>query len=407
MTASASKSGREQRVPAPWGLASFVSKLIRSHKLTEPASPSSILLLIRSETGKEETRFRSGPGGGGGHSVCRNTPGGRKQCSCHSPPPPPAGEAGAQDDSAFMHMCLSGRNMLLPPNTTGVLLRRQRMKQILSDYEHLPQGPGELSRLTGAVFLNLIFWGAPGILCYVGAYVFITYGDSDHFFEDAHTLIPAVVIIAVGALLFIIGLIGCCATIRESRCGLATFVIILLLLFVTEVVVVLGYVYRAKVETEVDRSIQKVYRTYSGTNPDAASRAVDYVQRRLHCCGIHNYSDWENTDWFKETKNQSVPLSCCRETASSSNGSLAHPSNLYAEGCEALDVKKLQEIMMHVIWAALAFAAIQLLGMLCACIVLRRRSRDPAYELLITGGRTHRRKRKPQLFSLVLIWKVN
>ena len=64
--------------------------------------------------------------------------------------------------------------------------------------------------------------GAAGILCYVGAYVFITYDDYDHFFEDVYTLIPAVVIIAVGALLFIIGLIGCCATIRESRCGLAT-----------------------------------------------------------------------------------------------------------------------------------------------------------------------------------------
>ncbi|XP_008053600.2 tetraspanin-3 [Carlito syrichta] len=247
-----------------------------------------------------------------------------------------------------------------------------------------------LSDIKGFILLIdyfIKFWGAAGILCYVGAYVFITYDDYDHFFEDVYTLIPAVVIIAVGALLFIIGLIGCCATIRESRCGLATFVIILLLVFVTEVVVVvLGYVYRAKVENEVDRSIQKVYKTYNGTNPDAASRAIDYVQRQLHCCGIHNYSDWENTDWFKETKNQSVPLSCCRETASNCNGSLAHPSDLYAEGCEALVVKKLQEIMMHVIWAALAFAAIQLLGMLCACIVLCRRSRDPAYELLITGG---------------------
>ena len=52
--------------------------------------------------------------------------------------------------------------------------------------------------------------------------MFITYDDYDHFFEDVYTLIPAVVIIAVGALLFIIGLIGCCATVRESRCGLAT-----------------------------------------------------------------------------------------------------------------------------------------------------------------------------------------
>lgn len=66
-----------------------------------------------------------------------------------------------------------------------------------------------------------IIQAAAGILCYVGAYVFITYDDYDHFFEDVYTLIPAVTIIAVGGLLFIIGLIGCCATIRESRYGLA------------------------------------------------------------------------------------------------------------------------------------------------------------------------------------------
>lgn len=59
-------------------------------------------------------------------------------------------------------------------------------------------------------------------MCYIGAYVFITYDDYDHFFEDVYTLIPAIVIIAVGTLLFVIGLIGCCATIRESSCGLAT-----------------------------------------------------------------------------------------------------------------------------------------------------------------------------------------
>ncbi|XP_006831901.1 PREDICTED: tetraspanin-3-like [Chrysochloris asiatica] len=162
---------------------------------------------------------------------------------------------------------------------------------------------------------------------------------------------------------------------------------ILLLVFVTEVVVVvLGYIYRAKVENEVGRSIQRVYKTYNRTNPDAASRDIDYVQRQLHCSGIDNYLDWENTDWFKETKNQSVPLSFCRETTSSCNGSLAHPTDLYAEGWEALVVKKLQDIMMHGIWAALAFAALQLLGVLCTSIVLCRRSRDPAFELLITGG---------------------
>ncbi|CAM4522778.1 unnamed protein product [Leuciscus chuanchicus] len=169
---------------------------------------------------------------------------------------------------------------------------------------------------------------AAGILCYIGAYVFITYDDYDHFFEDIYTFIPAMVIVAVGTLLFVIGFIGCCATIRESRCGLVT----------------------------------------------------------LHCCGIHNYSDWMNTHWFIESKNNSVPVSCCKPTISNCTGTLMRPGDLYPEGCEVLVVKKLKDIMLYVILAALTFAAIQMLGLLCACVVLCRRGHDPAYELLVSTG---------------------
>ncbi|XP_061772965.1 tetraspanin-3-like isoform X1 [Nerophis ophidion] len=247
---------------------------------------------------------------------------------------------------------------------------------------------GVTSSKTVLVFLNLIFWAAAGILCYVGAYVFITFDDYDHFFEDVYTLIPAVVIIAAGALLFIIGLIGCCATVRESHCGLTAFVVILLLVFLTEVaVVVLGYVYRAKVEDDVNDTIQEVYNEYNGTNSNAQSRAIEYLQRQLECCGIHNYSDWQNTPWFKVSKNNRVPVSCCKANIGGvCTGSLAHPEDLYQEGCEVLVVKKLKEIMMYVICTAFTFSAIQILGMLSACVVLCRSRTDPAYQLLITGG---------------------
>lgn len=36
-----------------------------------------------------------------------------------------------------------------------------------------------------------------------------------------------------------------------------------------------------QVEDEVDHSIQKVYNEYNGTNSDAPSRAIDYVQRQV------------------------------------------------------------------------------------------------------------------------------
>lgn len=119
--------------------------------------------------------------------------------------------------------------------------------------------------------------------------------------------------------------------------------LILLLVFVTEVVVVvLGYIYRAKVsalssaeavfvkggvaapflwpevalldcwtvlfffwpkacdcyglnvallcylqvEDEVNKSIKTVYNEYNGTNTDAPSRAIDYVQRQVSVCFV-------------------------------------------------------------------------------------------------------------------------
>lgn len=36
-----------------------------------------------------------------------------------------------------------------------------------------------------------------------------------------------------------------------------------------------------QVEDQVNHSIQKVYNKYNGTNTDAPSRAIDYVQRQV------------------------------------------------------------------------------------------------------------------------------
>lgn len=116
-------------------------------------------------------------------------------------------------------------------------------------------------------------------------------------------------------------------------------------------------------EDDVNSSIKKVFDDYSGTNSNAQSRAIDYVQRQvrietlfyrlkffyrlivstiiltfqcflfsqLQCCGIHNYSDWQYTHWYQESKNNSVPMSCCKSNIGSCTGSLTHPESLYQE----------------------------------------------------------------------------
>lgn len=126
----------------------------------------------------------------------------------------------------------------------------------------------------------------------------------------------------------------------------------------------------SKVEDDVNSSIKKVFDDYSGTNSNAQSRAIDYVQRQvrietpywrwflffyhlivspiiltfqcflfsqLQCCGIHNYSDWQYTHWYQESKNNSVPMSCCKSNVGSCTGSLTHPENLYQEVKQSLN----------------------------------------------------------------------
>ncbi|NXL84966.1 TSN36 protein, partial [Alectura lathami] len=163
-------------------------------------------------------------------------------------------------------------------------------------------------------------------LSYVGGYVINTYKSYDNFLQDKYALLPAVIIICVAIVMFIIGLIGCCATCRESRVGLGLFLAIILVIFIAEVAAfVLAFVYREK-GRRVWGHHRQVYGKYDGKNPESA--VVDYLQEQLHCCGVKNYSDWTTTQWFNSTGNNSVPLSCCRQDVKNCTGRLDQPQEL-------------------------------------------------------------------------------
>lgn len=57
-------------------------------------------------------------------------------------------------------------------------------------------------------------------LAYVGSYVIKSYNNFVDFVSDKYTLIPAAIIIGVAVVMFVIGIVGCCATLKESKVGL-------------------------------------------------------------------------------------------------------------------------------------------------------------------------------------------
>ena len=75
--------------------------------------------------------------------------------------------------------------------------------------------------LTYCVAFFLSWQAAGAALAYVGAYVIRSYDNFNSFIQDKYTLIPAAIIIGVSVVMFIFGLVGCCATLRESKVGLS------------------------------------------------------------------------------------------------------------------------------------------------------------------------------------------
>ncbi|XP_034630125.1 tetraspanin-36-like [Trachemys scripta elegans] len=242
---------------------------------------------------------------------------------------------------------------------------------------------GVITSKTVLLLLSLIFWAAAAGLGYVGGYVINTYKNYDSFVQDKYTMLPAVIIICVAVVMFIIGLIGCCATIRESRVGLGLFLVIILIIFIAEVTAfVMGFIYREKVKTDVQGTMHTVFQKYDGKSPE--SGVVDYLQEQLRCCGVTNYTDWTATQWFNTTGNNSVPLSCCKQDIKNCTGHLNEPQDLNTKGCAEKVENGLQAVLSYAMLVILGFAIIKFFGMLSVCVLTCKRE-DNGYQPLYSG----------------------
>ncbi|XP_077456959.1 tetraspanin 36 [Stigmatopora argus] len=240
---------------------------------------------------------------------------------------------------------------------------------------------GIITSKTVLLFISLVFWAAGAGLAYVGAQILNSFGTYDSFVQDEHqyVLIPAVVIICISILMFAFGLLGCCATIRESKVGLSFFFLIIMVMFAAEVaVLVLSLIYQGKINGQLENSMTNTFSKYGSD-----TSTVDNLQTQLQCCGVSNYTSWFNTTWY-QSHNGTVPKSCCKNNSISCTGRLDQLNMLNLEGCEV----KLENLLMHVLRYAmlvvLGFAIVKFFGMLSVCVIAcksggRRSGYQPIY----------------------------
>lgn len=201
----------------------------------------------------------------------------------------------------------------------------------------------------------------------------------------------AYILIAAGALIFIIGFLGCCGSLKESRLMLGLYGGLMLLVFLLYITAaILATVYKQEAEAGLKSFLQFTISEWYSTKekPNTITVGWNIAMAQLSCCGANNY-----TDFFKAVKwqankreEQQVPAACCQLEISDTNmyqpvddGCLAGPTagnSFYLVGCYHAIKRHVVEHVNVLIGACVALGALQMIVIalsfcLCKMIALR------------------------------------
>ncbi|XP_056621772.1 CD9 molecule a isoform X2 [Triplophysa dalaica] len=94
------------------------------------------------------------------------------------------------------------------------------------------------------------------------------------------------ILIAAGALMMVVGFLGCCGAIQESSCMLGLFFFFLLVIFAVEVAAgIWGFSNQSKVIEDITAFYRQTYKNYQDTKQDALKETLRLIQHGLNCCG--------------------------------------------------------------------------------------------------------------------------
>uniref|UniRef100_A0A3Q0SJI5 Tetraspanin n=1 Tax=Amphilophus citrinellus TaxID=61819 RepID=A0A3Q0SJI5_AMPCI len=158
---------------------------------------------------------------------------------------------------------------------------------------------------------NFIFWIISLVLVSIGVYARIM--------KHAETALaclsvdPAVMLLVVGVLMFIITFCGCVGSLRENICLLQTIYFSIFFL-IHKVLFQFSFKARGKVTKMINNAIIH-YR-----DDIDLQNLIDFGQKEFDCCGAMTFVDWSQNMYFNCSEDNpsrercSVPFSCCITT---------------------------------------------------------------------------------------------
>ncbi|KAK1167254.1 CD9 antigen-like isoform X1 [Acipenser oxyrinchus oxyrinchus] len=137
---------------------------------------------------------------------------------------------------------------------------------------------------------NFVFWLAGTAVLAVGLWLRFDSKTKAIFEMDTNptTFYTGVyILIGAGALMMVVGFLGCCGAIQESPCMLGLFFAFLLLIFAIEIAAgIWGFSNKDKVVGEVETFYKETYKNYISTKQPALKETLKAFHHGLNCCGI-------------------------------------------------------------------------------------------------------------------------
>ncbi|AWO98350.1 putative CD9 antigen isoform 4 [Scophthalmus maximus] len=136
---------------------------------------------------------------------------------------------------------------------------------------------------------NFLFWLAGSGVLAVGLWLRFDSRTAGLFEgEDSPTVFftGVYILIAAGALMMVVGFLGCCGAIKESPCMLGLFFLFLLVIFAVEVAAgTWGLSNKDRVVEDVTEFYKQTYSNYRQTKQEALKETLRLIHFGLNCCG--------------------------------------------------------------------------------------------------------------------------
>nr|XP_020502071.1 tetraspanin-1-like [Labrus bergylta] len=181
-------------------------------------------------------------------------------------------------------------------------------------------------------------------------------------------------LIGVGAVLLIIGFLGCCGAVKESRCMLLTFFSIVLIIFLVEVagaVVLLVFQDLAgEILSDLEDGVRKGIQEHYGDSESLTS-LWNTTMEQFKCCGYKNYTDFDGSP-FNVGHENLYPTMCCNVTTTPDvcNKNAAHNSMI--DGCFSKLLQFIEDNAVIVAAVALGISFFEVAAMVVSMVLYNK-----------------------------------